>query len=194
MAFFDTPSESPINKQQDPVVVYPSRTELASMEWVSCYVFWPRRCVDEPSFTMPRADPDEGAGVRTPALWKMTNSVGLYRNMQLDPLLLGKVGPHWTCWTVLLLGISESYSLMIVFFEKAMITGLPLQNKLRTYKIRRIKNNVRAFFQLSGLGTPPPPTTAKPGENFLDPRMDIRYRGGKGTMSRLKSFYSAAKI
>ena len=23
---------------------------------------------------------------------------------------------------------------MIVFFEKAMITGLPLQNKLRTYK------------------------------------------------------------
>ena len=85
-------------------------------------------------------------GGRGPALWKITNSVGLYRNMQLDPLLLGKVGPHWKCWTVLLLGISESYSLMIVFFEKAMITGLPLQNKLRTYKIRRKKTTSEFFF------------------------------------------------
>ena len=43
--------------------------------------------------TMPRADPEEGAGVRTPAPWKITNSIGLYRNMQLEPLPLGKVGP-----------------------------------------------------------------------------------------------------
>ena len=41
--------------------------------------------------TMPRADPEEGAGVRTPAPWKITSSIGLYRNMQLDPLHLGKV-------------------------------------------------------------------------------------------------------
>ena len=118
--------------------------------------------MDEPSSTMPRADPEEGAGVRTPALWKITNSVCLYTNMQLDPLLLGKVGPHWKCWTVLLLGISESYSLMIVFFEKAMITGLPLQNKLRTYKIRRKKKQRQSFFQLAGLGTPPPPPPPPP--------------------------------
>ena len=37
--------------------------------------------------TMPCADPEEGAGVRT----KM--SIGLYRNIKLDPLPLGKVGP-----------------------------------------------------------------------------------------------------
>ena len=34
-----------------------------------------------------------GAGVRTPVLWKITNSIGLYINMQLDPLHLGKIGP-----------------------------------------------------------------------------------------------------
>ena len=43
--------------------------------------------------TMPRADPEEGAEVRTPAPWKITNSIGLYGNRQLDPLHLGKVGP-----------------------------------------------------------------------------------------------------
>ena len=42
--------------------------------------------------TVLSADPEEGAGVRTPAPWKITNSIGLYRNMQLDPLPLGKVG------------------------------------------------------------------------------------------------------
>ena len=41
---------------------------------------------------MPCADP-EGTGVRTLAPWKITNSIGLYRNMQLEPLPLGKVGP-----------------------------------------------------------------------------------------------------
>ena len=83
---------------------------------------------------------------------------------------------------------------MIVFFrkKKAMITGIPLQNQLRTYKNEE-KNNVRAFFQSVGLGPPPPPT-AKPDENFLDTRMDIRYRGGRETISFLKTFYSAAKI
>ena len=43
--------------------------------------------------TMSRADPDEVAGVRTLSPWKITNSIGLYRNMQLDPFPLGKVGP-----------------------------------------------------------------------------------------------------
>ena len=42
---------------------------------------------------MPRADPEEGAEVRTPAPWKITNSIGLYRNRQLDPLHLGKLDP-----------------------------------------------------------------------------------------------------
>ena len=80
---------------------------------------------------------------------------------------------------------------MIVFFEKAMITGLTLQNKLRTYKKTKRKNIVRAFyFSQSGLDPP----TAKPDENFLDPRMDIRYRGGRETISLLKTLYSAAKI
>ena len=41
--------------------------------------------------TMPRSDPEEGAVVRTPAPWKITNSIGLYRNMQLDPLPLEKL-------------------------------------------------------------------------------------------------------
>ena len=47
------------------------------------------------------------------------------------------------------------------------------------------KNNVRAFFQSVGLGL----HTAKPDENFLDPRMDIhvRYRGGRETISLLKN-------
>ena len=43
--------------------------------------------------TMPRADPEEVAGVRTPAPWKITNSIGLYRNMKLDPLHQEKVEP-----------------------------------------------------------------------------------------------------
>ena len=34
---------------------------------------------------IPRADPEEGAGIRTPAPWKITNSIGIYRNVQLDP-------------------------------------------------------------------------------------------------------------
>ena len=43
--------------------------------------------------TMQGADPEEVAGVRTPASWKITNTICLNRNMQLDPLHLGKVGP-----------------------------------------------------------------------------------------------------
>ena len=112
---------------------------------------------------MSRADPEEGAGVRTPASWKITNSIGLYRNMQLDPSTWEKLDP-WKCWTVLLHGISESYSLMIVFFEKAIITGLPLQNKLRTYKKKTKKKNKQKkttselFFSQSGFPSPPNPT------------------------------------
>ena len=76
-----------------------------------------------------------------------------------------------------------------------MITGLPLQNKLRTYRKKKRKNNVRAFFWSVGLGPPPPPpSTAKPDEKFLDPRVDIRYRGGIETILLLNTFYSAAKI
>ena len=120
--------------------------------------------------TMPRADPEEGAGVRTPAPEKSWTP--------------------WKCWTVLLHRILESYGLMIVFFEKAMITGIPLQNQLRTYKNEEKTSEL--FFSQSGLDPPPP--TAKPDENFLDTRMDIRYRGGRETISLLKTFYSAAKI
>ena len=36
-------------------------------------------------------DPEEGAVVQTQPPWKITNSIVLYRNMQLDPLPLGKV-------------------------------------------------------------------------------------------------------
>ena len=104
------------------------------------------------------------------------------KNYAIGPLPLLKRWTPWKCWTVLLHGISESYSLMIVFFEKAMITGLPLQNKLRTYKKRRKKTSELCFSQ-SGLD---PPTT-KPDEYFLDPRMDIRYRGGRETISLLKT-------
>ena len=96
--------------------------------------------------TMQLAGPEEVAGVRTPAPWKITNSIGLYRNMQLDPLHLGKAEPPGNVRAPFSMEISESYSLMIVFFEKAMITGLPLQNKLRTYRKKKRKNNVRAFF------------------------------------------------
>ena len=115
-----------------------------------------------------------------PSPLEITNSIGLYRNMQLDPP--GKSWTPWKCWTVLLHRISESYGLMIVFFrKKAMITGIPLQNQLRTFKNEE-KNNVRAFFSQSGLDPP----SAKPDENFLDTRMDIRYRGGRETISLLK--------
>ena len=38
--------------------------------------------------TIPLADPEEGAGV-----WKITNSIGLYRIMQLDPSHCLKGGP-----------------------------------------------------------------------------------------------------
>ena len=79
---------------------------------------------------------------------------------------------------------------MIVYLKKAMITGLPLQNKLRTYKKNEEKKRQSFFYQSVGLGSP----TAKPDENFLDPRMDTRYRGGRETISLLKTFYSAAKI
>ena len=81
---------------------------------------------------------------------------------------------------------------MIVFFEKAMITGLPLLNKLRTYRKRREKT-MSELFLVSRAWTPPP-SNAKPDERFLDPLVDIRYSGGIETISLLKTFYSAAKI
>ena len=69
-----------------------------------------------------------------------------------------------------------------------MVTGLPLQNKLRTYKKRRKNNNVRAFFAASRAWTPhppPPPQRKNPTKIFW-----IRV----WTVSLLKTFYSAAKI
>ena len=63
-----------------------------------------------------------------------------------------------------------------------MITGLPLQNKLRTYKKRR-KKTTSELFSVSRAGTP---HNAKPDENFLDPRVDIRYRGGIETIKPSK--------
>ena len=85
---------------------------------------------------------------------------------------------------------------MIVFFEKAMITGLPLQKKAEDLQKKEEKKKTRSeLFCQSGLDPPPPPpSTAKPDEKFLDPRVDIRYRGGIETISLLKTFYSAAKI
>ena len=73
-----------------------------------------------------------------------------------------------------------------------MVTGLPLQNKLRILQKKNYEKKQRQsiVFQSVGLGPP----TAKPDENFLDPRMDIRYRGGRETISLLKTFYSAVKI
>ena len=73
-----------------------------------------------------------------------------------------------------------------------MITGLPLQNKLRTYRKKKRKTTSELF--LVSRAWTPPPSTAKPDEKFLDPRVDIRYRGGIETISLLKTFYSAAKI
>ena len=104
--------------------------------------------------TMPRADPG-GRGPH-PSPMEITNSIGLYRICNWTPPPEKSWTP-WKCWTVLLHRILESYSLMIVFFrKKAMITGIPLQNQLRTYKNEE-KNNVRAIFQSVGLGPPPPP-------------------------------------
>ena len=139
---------------------------------------------------MQRVDPEEWAGVQTPAPFENHKFYRFISKYAIGSPLPGKSWTPLKCWTVLLHGKSESYSLIIVFFEKAMITGLPLQNNMRTYKKRRKKQR-QSFFQSLGLG---PPHTAKPGENFLDPRMDIRYRGGRETISLLKTFFSHATI
>ena len=76
--------------------------------------------------------------------------------MQLDPLPLGKVGPPGN-------RIFESHSLMIVFLEKAMITGLPLQKKLRNYKNKTEKKT--EFFSVRRAWTPPPPPPPPPPPN-----------------------------
>ena len=81
----------------------------------------------------------------------------------------------------------ESCGLMIVFFEKAMITGPPLQNKLRTYRKGRKKKP--ELFSVSRAWTPPPPQYRQTRRKFLDPRMDIHYRGGRETISLLRTFY-----
>ena len=83
----------------------------------------------------------------------------MWRTFNLITIKSYLIKKNWTplkCWAVYLHGISESYSLMIVFFEKAMITGLPLQNKMRTYKKRRKKRTSELLFSQSGLDSPPP--------------------------------------
>ena len=83
---------------------------------------------------------------------------------------------------------------MIVFFEKRYDHWNPSAKSAEDLQKRRKKQR-QIFFQSVGLGPPPPPPpTAKPDENFLDTRMDIRYPGGRETISLLKTFYSAAKI
>ena len=80
-----------------------------------------------------------------------------------------------------------------------MITGLPLQNKLRTYKNwRKKKTTSELFFSQSGLDSPPPPPThthRQTRRKFPGSAHGfIRYRGGRETISLLKTFYNAAKI
>ena len=43
--------------------------------------------------TMPRADPEEGGRGPDPSPLEITNSIGLYRNMQLDPSPWEKLDP-----------------------------------------------------------------------------------------------------
>ena len=73
---------------------------------------------------------------------------------------------------------------MIVFYEKGHDHWAPSANKLRTYKKTKKKQR-QSFFSVSRAWTPPPPTV-KPDEKFLDLRMDIRFRGGRETISLLK--------
>ena len=118
--------------------------------------------------TMPRPDPRP---VENHKFYRF------YRNMQLDPLPREKLDPlemfdRPSPCNIGKLLFNDS------FFEKTMITGLPLQNKLRTYKKKKKKKKKKqekkqrqSFFSVSRVWTPPPSTTAKPDENFLDPRI-----------------------
>ena len=94
-----------------------------------------------------------------PSPWKITNSIGLYRNMQLDPLPLEKVRPPGN--------VEPSFSMEYrkVFFEKAIITGLLLQNKLATYnkKKKNEEKTTSELFSVSRAWTPPP----NPDENAM---------------------------
>ena len=149
MVFFDTQS---VTVGHCRCLPQPHRTCINGVSVMLCLLA--KTMCGRTKLTMPRANPEEGA----PAPWKITNAIGLYRNMQLDPSPLEKLDP-WKSWTVLLHGILESYGLIIVFFEKAMINELTLQNKLRTLKKTKRKNIVRAFFSVSRAWTPPPPPT-----------------------------------
>ena len=85
-------------------------------QWSECpAMFLAKTMCGRTQLTMPRADPEEGAGVWTPAPWKITNSIGYIEICNWTPPH-GKSWTPWKCWTVLLHAISESYSLMIVFF------------------------------------------------------------------------------
>ena len=125
--------------------------------------------------TVPHADTEAGGRGPDPCPWKITSSIRLYRNMQWEPQPLKKNWTPWKCWTALLHGILESYSLMIVFFEKT----LPLDQLCKIswgLTKNEEKNNVRAFFSKSGLDPSLPHRETR--QKFLDPRMVIRYCGG----------------
>ena len=113
-------------------------------------------------FPMPRADPEEGGQGPGPSPLENHKFYRFKYQYAIGTRPLGKVGPTWTCWTALLHGILESYSVMIVFFEKAMITGLPLQKKLRTYKNTKKKQTLDRFSASRAWTTTP----SKPDENF----------------------------
>ena len=90
---FDTPSVSPITINSRTLSLF-TATHRTCINGVSVLLsLLAKTMCGRTQLTMPLADPEEGAGVRTPAPWKITNSIGLYRNIQLDPLHLGKVGP-----------------------------------------------------------------------------------------------------
>ena len=103
--------------------------------------------------TMPRPDPRP---VENHKFYRF------YRNMQLDPLPREKLDPlemfdRPSPCNIGKLLFNDS------FFEKTMITGLPLQNKLRTYKKKKKKKKKKTrkkttsefFFSQSGLDPPP---------------------------------------
>ena len=121
--------------------------------------FLAKTMCERTQLTMPRADPEEGAEVRTPAPWKSQILLVYIEICNWTPPPEKSWTP-WKCWTVLLHRILESYGLMIVFFEKTMITGIPLQNQLRTYKNEE-KTTAELFFSQSGLDPPPPQNPTK---------------------------------
>ena len=89
IAFYDTSSVSPITKQK---ALFTTAAQNLH-QWSECHAM---SSGQDDVWTNPVNDAKRGSrgGGRNPdpSPWKITNSIGLYRNMQLDPLPLGKVG------------------------------------------------------------------------------------------------------